>query len=257
MSYQYLIVKGIGEAIVSVSLNRPEKRNALNMVLMEELSSVFEELQHHNSRRVVILSGQGSAFCSGLDLQEAADNTLVEKMAQHVARLLTAIFTSKLVTIAAVQGDAIAGGAGLVAACDYALIADGARMGFPETRRGLVAAQVATLLCRQMRMRDVRELLLFGELVDSQRAVAMGLVNRAAEQDVLMDEARNWADKVLLGAPEATRDTKRLLDKLDPANFFEDLEMALSFHQSARLSAEAREGVAAFLEKRLPEWSKG
>lgn len=255
MTYRYLTVKSLGETIVSVNLNRPEKRNALNTILMEELSSVFEELQHHLSRRVVIISGQGEVFCAGMDLQEAADPMLVEKMAQHVARMLTAIYTSKLVTIAAVQGDAVAGGAGLVAACDYALMAHEARIGFPETRRGLVAAQVATLLCRQMRMRDVRELLLLGELIDSQKAVSMGLVNKAVDKEVLMDEARHIADQVLLGAPEATRETKRLLDKLNPANFFKDLETALSFHHSARQSAEAKEGVSAFLEKRPPNWN--
>lgn len=254
MSYEHVIVKGLDHEIITIALNRPEKRNALNLQLMEELSSIFEELQHQTTRRVAILTGQGEAFCAGLDLREAADTTLVEKMAQHVARLLTAIYTSKLVTIAAVQGDAIAGGAGLVAACDYALMANGARIGFPETRRGLVAAQVATLLCRQIRMRDVRELLLVGELIDSQQAHAIGLVNRSVDKEILLEEARRIADHILLGGPEAIRDTKHLLDKLDPTNFFKDLETALSFHQSARQSAEAKEGVAAFLEKRPPNW---
>ncbi len=255
MAYKYLEVKDACASIAQITLKREEKRNALCLDLMEELTAAFEALAKQEAMRIVILQGTGSVFCAGLDLQESADHALVEKMAQHVARLLKTIYTSPLVTIAAVQGDAIAGGAGIVAACDYALLTKGARMGFPETKRGLVAAQVATLLCRQMRMRDVRELLLLGELVDSERAVAMGLANRQVDKDKLLPEAMRVAGLILQGAPTATKDTKRLLDNLDPANFFDDLEMALSFHQSARLSEEAKEGVAAFLEKRAPIWS--
>lgn len=255
MTYQYIEVKTIGQSMVVVTLNRPEKCNALSLALMEELSAAFEGFQKHPSIRVAILHGAGKVFCAGLDLRETSEVALIEKMAQHVARLLKAVYTSPLVTIAAVQGDAVAGGAGLVAACDYALIASGARIGFPEIRRGLVAAQVSTLLCRQMRMRDVRELLLLGELVSGARAVGMGLVNRLVAGEDLMAEAVKVAETVLQGAPEATRETKRLLDSLDPANFFDDLEMALSFHQSARQSEEAKEGVNAFLEKRPPIWS--
>lgn len=254
MTNQYLEIKNIGDSILLLTLNRPEKRNALNLQLMEELSGVFESFQRSSPYRIAILHAHGSAFCAGLDLRESAEHHLIEKTTQHVARLLKAIYTSHLVTIAAVQGDAIAGGAGLVAACDYALVANEARMGFPETRRGLIAAQVSTLLCRQMRMRDVRELLLLGELVDSGRAVAMGLANRAVEKNKLLDEAVRVAEIILQGAPEAVKDTKRLLDSLDPASFFNDLEIALSFHQSARHSEEAKEGIAAFLEKRTPQW---
>lgn len=255
MPYQYVEVKNAGKAIALVTLKRPEKCNALSLQLMEELATAFEGLQKDSAYRVAILQAEGKVFCAGMDLRETAEAALIEKMAQHVARLLKAIYTSPLVTIAAVQGDAIAGGAGLVAACDYALIVKGARMGFPETRRGLVAAQVSTLLCRQMRMRDVRELLLLGELVSSDRAVSMGLVNREVAAKNLLEEALKVAAVVLQGAPEATKDTKRLLDSLDPASFFDDLEIALSFHQSARHSEEAKEGINAFLEKRSPKWS--
>lgn len=242
--------------VAIVTMKRQEKRNALSLQLMEELISAFESFSVHTPYRVVILTGEGPAFSAGLDLQESSDPTLIEKMAQHVAHLLKAIYTCPIVTIAAVQGDAIAGGAGLVAACDYALVAKGAKMGFPEVRRGLIAAQVSTLLCRQMKLRDIRELLLFGELVSSEQSVKIGLANKEVEPTVLMNEALNAADKILLGAPGAVRGTKLLIDKLHPANFFEDLQTALSLHQSVRHSEEAKEGIQAFLEKRPPVWHK-
>lgn len=255
MSNQYITVKSIDEDVVQVTLNRPEKCNALNLVLMEEVSAAFEGFQD-SSYRVAILAAEGPAFCTGLDLKEAENEGTIEKVAQHVARLLKAVYTSKLITIAMVQGDALAGGAGLVAACDYALIAKGACMGFPETRRGLIAAQVATLLCRQMRLRDVRELLLLGEPVSSEKAVQMGLVNRQVDGKELFSEALKVAKIILLGAPEATRDTKLLVDSLIPASFFDDLEIALSFYHTARHSDEAKEGLKAFFEKRQPQWKK-
>lgn len=249
----YVTTKAINDRIITISLNRPDKRNALNLDLMAELSSLFEGLQQTNTH-IAILTGTGNTFCSGLDLHEAADNQLIEKMAKHVARMLTAVYNSKLVTIAAVQGDAIAGGAGLAIACDFVLLSDSARMGFPEVRRGLVAAQVAVLMCRQMLMRNVRELLLTGELVDSQRAVTMGLANKAVSHKDLMEEAQALAEMVLQGAPEALKATKQLLHELSPKSSSNDLEIALSFHHAARQSAEAKEGIAAFLEKRPPNW---
>jgi methylglutaconyl-CoA hydratase len=190
-----------------------------------------------------------------MDLFENADNALISVTAQHVTRLYNAIHLCPIVTIAAVQGDAIAGGGGLVAACDYALIAKGARMGFPEIKRGLIAAQVSALLCRQICLRDIRELLLFGELVDSSRAVEMRLANREVEGRFLMEEAIKTTKKVLIGAPGAIKSTKQLLNKLDPTDFFEVIDTVLSFYQSARHSEEAKEGISAFLEKREPKWN--
>jgi len=254
MAYEYITTQSLGSSIIMVTLNRPDKRNALNVALMEELSFTFEELYKDPSQRVVILNAQGPAFCTGMDLNETADPSLTEKSAMFVARLFRAIYLSPLVTIAAVQGDALAGGAGLVAACDIAIASKEACFGFPETRRGLVAAQVATLLRRQISMRDVRELLLVGESIDSQKALTIGLINRVVEKEQLLIEATKMANDVLKGAPTATRETKHLLHSLDSSSFYDELKIALSFHENARNSDEAKEGVAAFFEKRKPNW---
>ncbi len=251
MPYQLITYKNIAKGIALITLNRPGKRNALNCNLMRELLHVIEEAGNDQSCRAVILAAEGPVFSAGMDLAEAADIALEETIAQHIARLFTAIYTS---TIAAVQGDAIAGGGGLAAACDFAVAAKEVRIGFPETRRGLVAAQVAVLLCRQLSMRSVRELLLFGELINVDRALAMGLVGKVTEKDQLLEEALRYAEMILQGAPLATRATKGLLARLEHARFADDLQTALAFHHAARHSAEAKEGVAAFLEKRPPAW---
>lgn len=256
MTYTLIELKNLADGkIVQITLKRSNKRNALNLTMMEELVSAFEEMEKNSVNRVAILAAEGSVFCSGMDLAEASDISLVKTIAQHIANLLTAIHTSSLVTIASVQGDAIAGGGGLVAACDFAIAAKHARIGFPETRRGLVAAQVSALLCRQLPIRWVRELLLLGELVDSERTLAMGLVSRVVEKEVLYGETMHFARLVLEGAPGATRATKKLLHKLEHSAFQDDLQSALAFHYTARHSDEAQEGIKAFLEKRSPSWS--
>lgn len=253
----YLETKELHPAIIQVTLKRPEKRNALSLQLMHELCSFFDRFKEEETPyRIVIITGDGPSFCSGLDLQEAADHSLEAKIPQQIAHLFTSVYTCPLVTIAAIQGDALAGGAGLTAACDYALLAKEARMGFPEVRRGLVAAQVATLLYRQMPMRHVKELLLTGELIDSWEALRMGLVNRVVEKEELLSEATALAHLILKGAPLAIKETKHLLNDLYPASFSEDLELALSVHRTIKHSDEVEEGLTAFLEKRPPHWAE-
>ena len=240
-------------AIAVVTLKRAEKRNALNIVLMDQLCEAFVQLQRSQCR-VVIISAEGAVFCAGLDLLEAANPALEEKTAEHVARLLTTIYTSPLVTIAAVQGDALGGGGGLAAACDLVLMAQEAKIGFPEVRRGLVAAQVSTIVMRQISMRYVRELFLTGEPVTAVRALQMGLINKVVKGTELLDEAMRLAQSVVKGAPGAIKITKNLIGEFFPRNFSTDLQHALALHHAIRQSAEAKEGIAAFLEKRPPNW---
>ena len=175
-------------------------------------------------------------------------------LARLVARVLRAVYQVPQVTIAAVQGAAIAGGAGLMSACDVVVAAQDARIGYPEVRRGLVAALVMTLLHRQVRERDARELLLLGELISSERARQMGLVNRIVSTEHLMEEAMSLARTALQGGPQSIAQTKKVLDELWPSSFNQELDETLLHHLSARNSSEAREGVAAFLEKRTPKW---
>lgn len=238
-----------------VTLNRPERRNALTIELLTELTAAINVAAGDAKQRILILRGAGQAFCTGLDLKEAADDKKAHATAEMVAKTLIALSQTRLVTIALVHGAAVAGGAGIMSACDFVVAAEGTRIGYPEVRRGLVAGLVMTFLRRQLHERDLRELLLGAELIDAHRAKEMGLVNRVVPPDDLMNEAQIFATSVLQGAPGTVAQTKRLIEELWSSSVKEDVDLALKYHMQARDSAEAREGIAAFNEKRPPKWA--
>ena len=239
-----------------MTLNRPERRNSLTIELLSELISAIKVASDQADERVLILRGAGAAFCTGLDLKEAADQKKAHATAEMVAKTLVTLAETRLVTIAAVHGAAVAGGAGIMSACDFVVAAEKTKIGYPEVRRGLVAGLVMTFLRRQIGERDMRELVLGGELIDAQRAREIGLVNRVVAPDQLMTEAQKFADSILQGAPNAIAQTKRLVEELWSTSVKEDVDLALKHHLQARESEEAREGIAAFNEKRRPNWSK-
>jgi len=240
--------------ITVLTLNRPERRNALTIELLTELMSALQVASEEPHVRILILQGAGAAFCTGLDLKEAADQAKAHATAEAVANTLITISETRLVTIAAVHGAAVAGGAGIMSACDFVVAAQRTKIGYPEVRRGLVAGLVMTFLRRQIGERNMRELLLGSELIGAERAREIGLVNRVVAQDNLMSEALNFAESVLQGAPGAATQTKRLIDELWWRSLKQDVDLALKYHMEARESAEAREGIAAFNEKRKPKW---
>ena len=161
-----------------VTLNRPERRNALTIELMSELADALDKTSADPQKRVLILRGAGKAFCAGLDLQETTVVEKAHRSAEMVAKTLLAISQTRLITIAQIHGAAVAGGAGLMSACDFVVAAERTKIGYPETKRGLVAGLVMTFLRRQLRERDIRELLFTGDLISAERAREIGLVNR-------------------------------------------------------------------------------
>ncbi len=254
MNDEPLIVEEVKPAVTCLTLNRPDKRNALNIALLENLCNALDRLRNDSAQRVVILRGAGSAFCTGLDLKEAANTDLAHESAGLVARALRSIHNLPRLTIAAVHGPTVAGGAGLMSACDLAVAAEDTRIGYPETRRGLVAGLVLTFLCRQTGLRNATELLTLGKSIDAPRAQALGLVNRVVPLSSLMDEALTMADTALKAAPGAVAHTKRLMQAMAARSVDDDLDLALEHHMQARTSDEAKEGIAAFFEKRSPRW---
>jgi len=240
--------------IRTIVLNRPERRNALTLELLNELTAAINVASEQPEERVLILRGAGAAFCTGLDLKEAADSTKAHATALMVAKTLITVSQTRLITIAAVHGAAVAGGAGIMSACDFVIAAKGTKIGYPEVRRGLVAGLVMTFLRRQIGERNLRELLLGSELIDAERAKEIGLVNRVVARDDLMTEAEKFADSVLQGAPIALAQTKRLIEELWWRSVKEDVDLALNYHLQARESDEAYEGIAAFNQKRKAKW---
>ena len=243
-------------AVTTATFNRPEKRNALSVGLLEQLCAAVHQTEGDETQRVFVLRGAGAAFCSGLDLAEATDPKVADASAELIGRALRVLSTTRLVTIAAVHGAAIAGGAGLMTACDFAVATADTKFGYPEVRRGIVPALIMTFLRRQISERDARELLLLGKLFDARHAHAIGLITRvAADSKALETEIRLLISSILQGAPEAVVETKKMLAALWPVSVTADLERAHVLHLSARSSDEAREGIAAFNEKRAPRWA--
>jgi len=250
-----LLIEKQTPRVTVLTLNRPDRRNALTIELLSELNAAIKIASDEPQERVVILRGAGAAFCTGLDLKEAADTTKAHATAEMVANTLIAISQTQLITVAVVHGAAVAGGAGIMSACDFVVAAEGTKIGYPEVRRGLVAGLVMTFLRRQVGERSMRELLFSGELIDAARAKEIGLVNRVVAPDNVMNEAKKFAASVLQGAPGALAQTKRLVEELWWHSVEGDVDLALKYHMQARESDEAREGIAAFNEKRKPNWA--
>jgi methylglutaconyl-CoA hydratase len=255
MASEFVLIARNG-SVTTATLNRPDKRNALNVELLDQLCAAVALAESDPTQRILVLRGAGTVFCSGLDLVEATDAARAHASAEGIGRALRALNASRLVTIAAVHGAAIAGGAGIMSACDIAIATHNTKFAYPEVRRGLVPALVMTFLRRQLRERDARELLLLGKVFDATHAHAIGLINRiVGDEAALETEIQTLVSSVLQGAPDAVTATKKLLADLWPLSVDDDLKRARAFHLSARDSAEAREGIAAFKEKRPPSWA--
>ncbi len=241
------ILVEIQDSIAIISLNRPEKKNALNISLLESISDAMLKLHNNKEIRVVIIKGEGTSFCSGLDLKEASDVSTIKQANLALAHVLTSIYKSPLLTIAAVHGAAMAGGAGLMSACDFAVAAKNTIFGYPEVKKGLVAAQVMVLLKAKLKERDLKELLLLGEVIQAERALSIGLITWIVEEKLLMQEAMSIAKSSLSGGKKAIAKSKELLDGLT-GNFDADLKKAVIEGEKIRMSQEAKDGIKAYLK---------
>jgi methylglutaconyl-CoA hydratase len=259
LSYRTILVADDAE-IRTITLNRPERRNAMTPEMREELIATMEEAAL-SSCRVVVFRGAGEAFCSGLDL--SALQTMSEKPAddhradaQRIAMLFRTLHELPMPTIAAVHGAAIAGGTGLATICDFTLAVPSARFGYTEARIGFVPAIVSAYLALQIGDKRSRDLLLTGRLFDAEEACRLGLVNEVVDADALDERVRALAQTLAANSPESLAATKRLLaaqnkDWLDTA-----ITLALDANAKARETSDFKEGIASFLEKRKPDWSK-
>lgn len=246
--------------VLRISLNRPEKRNALSQDLVAELTDVLVAARDQDAVRIVVLTGEGKVFSAGADLDalKALQSASTEdnlRDSRLLAELFRTIYAHPKVIIARVNGHAIAGGCGLVAAADFAIAADTARFGFTEVKIGFVPAIVSALLVRKLRGADVQRLLLSGALIEAGEAVKVGLLHRAVPANQL-DEAvdRLAAELVTETSPVATAATKELLAKMPDLGFVEGLDYGSRLNASARSSADCIAGVQAFLNKEAPPW---
>jgi methylglutaconyl-CoA hydratase len=248
-------------SIRTITLNRPERRNAMTPEMQMELIAVLEEAAQSNCR-VLVLAGAGEAFCSGLDLsalQAMQDKSAAEHRtdAERITRLFLALYEMPMPTIAAVHGAAIAGGAGLATICDFTLATPAAKFGFTEVRIGFVPALVSAFLALQIGDKRSRDLLLTGRIMDAAEAHRIGLVNEVVAPEKLAESVQALADVLIANSPESLKATKRLMATQHKAWLDAAVVEALEANAISRETADFREGVTAFLEKRKPEWQKG
>ena len=246
-------------AIATITLNRPEKRNAISFELVDELMAAFAEIER-STAQVVILTGAGKAFCAGMDLEELKSllgKTHEENVrdSTRMAALFRRLYDFPKPTIAAVNGAAIAGGTGLATMCDFTLAVPEAKFGYTEVRIGFVPAIVSSILVWQVGYKAARDMLLTGRLFDASQAHRYNLVNEIVEADRLMTRARELAAQLLENSPSSLRATKQLINGFIAKDLDRQISEAIKDNARSRTTADFREGVASFLEKRKPRWS--
>jgi methylglutaconyl-CoA hydratase len=247
------------DAIATITLNRPEKRNAISAEMIAELLAAFDEVEA-SPAQVLIITGAGKAFCSGMDL-DALKALATQSPAEHLedartlARLCRRLWSFPKPTIAAVNGHAIAGGCGIATLCDFTIAVPEAKFGYPEVRIGFLPAVVSIFLVRQIGEKQARDLLLTGKTIDAVEALRLGLITQIARPEELMTAAHDIAATLLSSSPTSLHVTKKLL--CDFAAPEVDRELALAVAESAQIRStlDFHEGLMSFLEKRPPRWS--
>ncbi len=254
------IIYDVKDRIAFITLNRPEKRNALNKELVGELKSLLTKAEADKLVKVVVLRANGETFCSGADLQSLQDLqhfSYEENLedSRHLKELFLQIYTLKKVVIAQVQGHALAGGCGLATVCDFVFAAPHVKMGYTEVKIGFVPALVMVFLVRKIGEQKARRLLLSGDLISGDDAVQMELVNQLVEKDLLQGFVLDFARKLIENnSTQSMELTKQMLAHVQSLPLHESLEYAASMNAQARETVDCKRGVTAFLSKSTLRW---
>ena len=247
------------QGIATITLNRPDKRNAISYELIDDLIAALKQAAD-SAAQVVILAGAGKAFCSGMDMENlkqlsgrAHEQNL--KDSETMASLFRTLYDFPKPTIAAVNGPAIAGGTGLATLCDFTLAVPEAKFGYTEVRIGFVPAIVSSFLIANIGEKRARDLLLTGRIFGAEEAQRLGLVNEIVTPEQLMPRAQELAGQLLENSPASLQATKRLLSSYTREQMDRQVAQAVTGNAAIRQTADFKEGITAFLEKRKPTWT--
>jgi methylglutaconyl-CoA hydratase len=259
MSHYSTLKAHVDGGVLTLTMNRPEKRNALNPAMIDELTHALETAAADANCAVILLTGAGEAFCAGMDLEhlEALNAKTPEEHradTERIAHLLRTLYDSPKPTIAAVNGAAIAGGMGLAMICDFTFAVPEAKFGYTEVKIGFIPAIVSVFLRQQIGDKRARDLLLTGRLIKAQEAFELGLVTQVIPEQDLMHEALALAKRLLCNSPAAMQATKRLLSELERQHLDVEIQLAIEANVEARTTEDFKEGIRSFLEKRRPDW---
>ncbi|MES1965559.1 enoyl-CoA hydratase/isomerase family protein [Psychrobacter sp. AH5] len=258
-NYKNLLVT-VENYVATVTLNRPEIRNAFNDEMIGQLTSVFNELGADEQVRVIVLAAEGKAFCAGADLnwmRAMADYDYEENLADadKLAQMLKTIYQCPKPTVAAIQGDVYAGGMGLVAVCDIAIAVKNANFCLSEVRLGLAPATISPYVIKALGARASQRYFLTAEVFDAKKARQLGFIHERVNEDELQDRVAAICAKIVNNSPDAVKTCKRLLHDIAGATIDDEL-ITDTVRQIAdiRSSQQGKEGVQAFLQKRKPDW---
>ena len=246
--------------VAYISLNRPDKRNALNPELVQALKNAFEQANTDGQAKVIVLKANGEVFSAGADLahlQQLQTNSHDENIidSNTLKELFYTIYTSPKLVIAQVEGHAIAGGCGLASICDLIFSVPEAKFGYTEVKIGFIPALVACFLVRKLGEARVKELLLSGELIDAKTALDYGLINFISDKDSIDTEVKNYAEKLVRStSAQSIALTKALLNKAYTMSLEDSLHEAVLYNANARSSEDCKRGIAAFLNKEKLSW---
>jgi methylglutaconyl-CoA hydratase len=256
--YETLILEFSGE-LAKLTLNRPDKRNAISSKMISEMQSALDAIEKSHAR-VAIITGAGRAFCAGMDLEmlaAIANQSAAENMedSRRMARMFRRIWSFSKPLIAAVNGAALAGGCGIATLCDFTIAVPEAKFGYTEVKIGFLPAIVSVFLTRQIGDKHARDLLLTGRLIDAAEAKSLGLITEILAPEDLHNRAVELAEVLIAASPVSLTRAKRLLTSAAAASVDADLERAILENARIRCTADFKEGLASFLEKRKPVWS--
>jgi methylglutaconyl-CoA hydratase len=245
----------------TIVLNRPDKRNALSRQMLADIAQALDDLHQERKVRAVILTGAGTAFCAGMDLNEMQETSQQPDAllqwhndAVQYRELIDKMLHFPKPIIAAVNGPAVAGGVGLMLASDIVIAAEEASVGLPEPRRGIVAGMVSPLLVFRVGASHAANLLLTARMIEAFEAHRVGLYHEIVKSDFVWARGQELAGEIAKSAPEAIQLTKRLLNETIGEHLGTLLSAGAADSATARTTEAAREGLAAFLEKREPKW---
>ncbi|HXH69948.1 MAG TPA: enoyl-CoA hydratase-related protein [Pyrinomonadaceae bacterium] len=240
--------------IFTITLNRPQKRNALNDALINDLKNALREADKNETLRAIVIKGAGKDFCSGADLsalQKISESDVLENWddAQNLMELFSLIRKVKIPVVAAVHGRALAGGCGLATACDIVFAAKSARFGYPEVKIGFVPAMVMAILRRNVSEKRAFELATQGFEFDAQTAENFGLINKVFDEESFDKNVKNYVSVYEKVSRSAVVLTKKLLYQMDAMTFEAALESGVDVNTIARMTEDCQSGIAKFLNK--------
>jgi methylglutaconyl-CoA hydratase len=255
-----LVLYEVNDRIGYITLNRPEKRNALSFEFVNEIKSVFKQAEADDHCKVIVIKSNGEAFCAGADLgylQQLQNNTYEENLAdsKNLSELFRVIYLSKKVVISLVNGPALAGGCGLATVCDFCFATPISTFGYTEVKIGFVPAIVMVFLVRKFGEQKTKQLLLTGEVIDANKAFDLGLINYLVDANYIEEEVKKFAQKLCKQtSAQSLTMVKEMLAEVQHLSLNEGLDYAAEMNANARKTEDCKRGIAAFLNKEKLTW---